>query len=217
MGLLMDARHDRRTILGGCGLKIAAMLVTLGVIGAPAGADAQQFGLNMGESVAQIKAKGVVLEKISPGNWRTSYLPYGNKAFDDYGLKISPKYGLCNIEAWIPEIPDSSYGDNTKSKFLSLKQALVQRYGLPTSEFDFLKADAIWKAPNEWVWSLFKDERVLLVYWARENAPTKKLVKYILLSAQGASPEIARISVSYEFENIQTCLDDIKKFDASNL
>jgi hypothetical protein len=98
-----------------------------------------------------------------------------------------------------------------------LKQALTQRYGTPSRDFDFLRAGAIWKGPNEWMWSLFKKERVLSVYWGSENTPVKKPVQYIALKATGSSPETAMIVASYEFENMKACSDDIENLDASNL
>lgn len=217
MELLSEANHDRHTTFEKYVLKIVAALVIGGVFGSHAKVDAQQFGLNMGESTAQITAKGVVLKKVSEGVWRTSYLPYGNKAFDDYWLTISPKQGLCKITAWISKIQDSSYGDNTKSKFLSLKQALTQRYGTPSNDFDFLRAGAIWKEPNEWMWSISKKERTLASFWGSETNPAKNPVKYIALQAKGVSPEVALISVGYELTNASKCMDEIKNLDASNL
>jgi hypothetical protein len=171
----------------------------------------------MGETAAQIKAKGVALKKVSEGVWSTSYLPYGNKAFDDYRLVISPKLGLCKITAWISEIQDSSYGDNTKSKFLSLKQALTQRYGTPANDYDFLREGAIWRGSNEWMWSIFKKERTLSSFWGSETTPAKNSVQYIHLAAVGISPDVSMINVSYEFANGSKCIDEIRNLGASNL
>jgi hypothetical protein len=118
---------------------------------------AQQFGLNMGQTATQIKSSGIKLEKTSVDSaWRTSYLPYGNKMFDDYTLFIGTKSGLCKIIAWITRTEDSQYGTTTRNKYTSLQDALNKRYG-EGKGYDFLRSGAIWKGDHEWMWSMYKN------------------------------------------------------------
>lgn len=176
-------------------------------------ATAEQFGLRMGESASQIKAKGIPLKKEQGLVWSTPKVPNGNRTFDDYRLLISPKSGLCKIMAWTPRIEDSKYGDKTKDTFESLKTALTNKYGTPSNEFDFLRSGATWRENGEFMWSLYKKERYLSAYWK----PGKGDISSIALEVSGISPEIALISVSYEFANNDKCYDEMKRVDSSNL
>lgn len=177
----------------------------------------QQFGLRMGQSASQIRSAGVKLVKVQEGRWKASYLPYGNRMFDDYRLVISPKSGLCKITAWISEIEDTSYGDRTREKYLTVLEALTKRYGYGR-RYDFLRTGAIWKNHNEWMWSLFKEERYLSAFWGSEEGGLgKENLKAIKLEAHGTSPSTSMISVSYEFKNFGECSSELKELDSSNL
>jgi len=129
---------------------------------------AQQFGLNMGESEAQIRARGVILKPVAKYTFSAARLPSGNSQFDDYGLLITPKSGLCKITAWISEIHDSPYGDSTKDKYNSLYGALVEKYGIAES-FDYLRSGTIWRDSRDWMMSLYQDERRLAAFWVSSN------------------------------------------------
>jgi len=180
----------------------------------PFKAQAQQFGLKPGESVAAIRAKGISLTKENQNLWRTKYLPYGNKSFDDYWLLITPKTGLCKIIAWMPSIQDSKYGDATKSKYEALKEALTKKYGAASNNYDFLRSGALWKEHQEWMRSLFHKERILASFW---NDINKNGVQNIALKASGSSPNSSLINISYEFTNVDQCLSENKAIDSSNL
>jgi len=177
---------------------------------------AQQFGLQMGETVQQVRSKGIVLEKARTG-WKTRYLPYGNTMFDDYRLLFGPNTGLCRINAWISEVSDSGYGDKTKQKYDSLKEALNKRYGYG-SEIEHLREGALWKENHEWMWSLFKDERWHSTYWGVKGIKiNQKNLKAIKLEAKASSPSSGMIAVNYEFNNITKCLEELNAVQDSNL
>ena len=178
---------------------------------------AQQFGLNMGQTATQIKSSGIKLEKISVDSaWRTSYLPYGNKMFDDYMLTIGTKSGLCRITAWISGIEDSQYGTTTRDKYTSLQDALNKRYG-EGKEFDFLRSGAIWKDNHEWMRSMYKNERVLVTYWMEPNKARNNNLKSLKLEVSGTSPETSMINVTYEFNNIGACITERTETQNNNL
>ena len=178
---------------------------------------AQQFGLTMGETVTQIRARGVSLKPQSGSTFSTSSLPSGNKLFDDYRLLIAPKSGLCKIVAWISEIVDTPYGDSTKNKYSALYSALTAKYGNSKS-FDFLRADSIWTGSREWMMSLYKEERILSAFWdAEEGSRLPKNIQSISLVAHGSSSSTAMISVSYEFNNLDSCRAEKDAIDRQNL
>ena len=178
---------------------------------------AQQFGLNMGQTATQIKSSGVKLEKTSVDSvWRTSYLPYGNKMFDEYSFLIGTKSGLCKIIAWISRIDDSKYGTTTRDKYTSLQDALNKRYG-EGKGYDFLQAGSIWKDNHEWMWSIYKKERVLVTYWTEPNKAEKSNLKSLKLEVTGTSPETSMINVTYEFNNFRACSAELIETQNNNL
>ena len=185
----------------------------------PVTAFAQQFGLNMGETPQQTRAKGIKLLKDAEnvGWWDTQYLPYGNSSFRSYSLLFGAKTGLCKIIAVNTTIEDSGYGSLTREKYESYKQTLNQRYG-EGKAYEFLRSGAIWSGSNEWMWSLFKKERSHVAFWGTDGqAINRKNIKSIKLEAIGLSPELSTIFVTYEYNNISECLDERKQVNNSNL
>ena len=72
---------------------------------------ADQFGLEMGESIKSIKRKGVFLQKMElPEQYYSKRLPEGNPDFEGYILEITPKAGLCKIVGMKKSFPSNSSG-----------------------------------------------------------------------------------------------------------
>jgi hypothetical protein len=184
---------------------------------APLQSHSQQFGLNMGESSSQVKARGVILKPVSRYVFSASSLPSGNSLFDDYRLTIAPKSGLCKITAWISQIADSPYGDSTRAKYDSLYRALSAKYGSSKS-FDFLRAGSIWNDSREWMMSLYQKERTLAAFWdADEGSRLPRNLKAISIQAYASSSSTSMISVSYEFNNVNSCFSEKDALDQQNL
>jgi hypothetical protein len=196
--------------------KIVASLLIMPLM-ASIPASAQQFGLKMGQTVSQIKTSGIKLTKENGSTWSATYLPYGNKMFDDYRMLVMPRSGLCRINAYISQVPDTKYGDRTKDKYESIKDSLDEKYG-PGKEFNYLRSGAIWKDSDEWMWSMYKGERVLTSYWdATDNKLGKRNLKSIQLKVVGLTADVTMISVGYEFSNIDSCVSEAKASNGSNL
>ena len=198
--------------------RVAGLFAVL-MLGLPITAFAQQFGLNMGETPQQVRAKGVKLIKDGEniGWWDANYLPYGNSSFDSYSLLFGAKTGLCKIFATTPAIMDSGYGNLTIAKYESYKRTLNQRYGEGRA-YEFLKSGAIWSGSNEWMWSLSKKERSHVVYWGTDGqAINRKNIKTIKLEALGLTQDASMIMVTYEFNNISECLNERNEVNGSNL
>ena len=183
----------------------------------PLPSHSQQFGLNMGESTSQVKARGVILKPVSRYVFSATSLPSGNTLFDDYRLMIAPKSGLCKIDAWISEITDSPYGDSTRAKYDSLYRALSAKYGNSKS-FDFLRTGSIWSNSREWMMSLYQKERRLAAFWdAEEGSRLPANLKAISIQAYASSSSTSMISVSYEFNNVKSCFSEKDAVEQQNL
>lgn len=197
---------------------IYASVILAAAIISPLPSASQVFGLNMGESVIKVQAKGVNLKPEGNYVFSTPRLPKGNSLFDDYRMTIPPKSGLCKITAWISEIDDSPYGDSTKSKYNSLLGALSAKYGEPTNSFDFLRAGAIWTGSREWMMSLLQNERNLAAFWTiKDGAKLTGNLQSISLTATGVTGSVSMISVSYEFKNLDACFEEKQSIIQQNL
>jgi hypothetical protein len=195
---------------------ISAAAVAI-LLSCPFAANAQQFGLQMGETVRQIKSRGIALKHFKDGWWETRYLPYGNKAFESYTLLFGKSAGLCKMFASTSIIEDSGYGDTTKRKYDGLKEALTQRYGAGT-ETEYLRAGAIWKESHEWMRSLSQNERNHSVIWATPNdAGARKNLAAIELKVVGLSPSESMVFLTYEFNNFEACQKDVNTVRDANL
>ena len=184
---------------------------------APLPSHSQQFGLNMGDSVSQVRARGVILKPVSKYAFSATQLPAGNSLFDDYRLIIAPKSGLCKIIAWISEINDSPYGDSTRARYDSLYRALSAKYGNSKS-FDFLRAGSIWNNSREWMMSLYQNERTLAAFWdAEEGSKLPVNLQGITIKVAASSSSTSMISVSYEFNNAKSCFSERNALYQQNL
>ena len=171
----------------------------------------------MGDSVPQVRARGVILKPVSKYLFSATHLPTGNSLFDDYRLIITPKSGLCKITAWISEINDSPYGDSTRARYDSLYGALSAKYGNSKS-FDFLRAGSIWNNSREWMMSLYQNERTLAAFWdAEEGSKLPGNLQGIRIKVAASSSSTSMISVSYEFKNAKSCFSERNALDQQNL
>ena len=179
-------------------------------------ANAGQFGLEKGESIAAIRAK-TKLTQVKPYVYSAAKLPNGHPAFDDYRLLITPVHGLCKIQAWTPAIETNAYGEAVETKFSNLYSALESKYG-SNKKFDFLQAGSIWNEPRDWMMGLAKEERTLAAFWDREEKSDLPEDLYsIKLEANGISSSAALIQLTYEFTNSSDCIAWLKNQENSSL
>lgn len=184
---------------------------------APLQSHSQQFGLNMGESTSQVKARGVILKPRSRYVFSASSLPSGISLFDDYRLIITPKSGLCKIIAWISRITDSPNGVSTRAKYDSLYRALSAKYGNSKS-FDYLMPSSTLNDSSEWMKSLLQKERTLAAFWDEdEGSRLPSNLQAISIRAYASSSSTSMIAVSYEFTNVKSCFSERDTLDMQNL
>lgn len=95
-------------------------------------------------------------------------------------------------------IETNSYGDDLKSKFLALQEALTAKFGKPDDTSDFLQAGSIWNERRDWMMGLRKKERILASFWKFDNGAS------LMLEANALSGEKGYVTVSFEFPNFDT-------------
>lgn len=169
------------------------------------------FGFDFGMSkqdIIKLVGKGAVIEDKNEV-LTLSTAPKPHSAFELYICVISPQKGLLKVIAIGKDIETSSSGSEIKSSFSDLRNALVETYGYPTKDFDFLDAGSIWSEYQDWMMGLLKHERTLASYW-KLTVQTDKHITVIALEAKATSQDKGYITLGYEFEGFEQYSDELK-------
>jgi hypothetical protein len=169
-------------------------------------ANAGPFGLEMGMSIERIRQLGV-FESI-PGSrhiYSSEKMVGGHPDAYLYTVIVSPVHGLCKVGVNMKEFQTSAYGEDIQSNYASFKSSLMEKYGKPSGDFDFLKQGAVWKQPQNWTRALQTGERVLGATWSAKKAKLPDSLSTILLEAAAESRTRGAIRIGYEFENWDVC------------
>ena len=163
-------------------------------------ARAQAFGVEPGASVSQYRGK----PESAPGFYMIT-VPQPNSEFEGYEAIATPQTGICAIQALGVTHRNDNYGTSTKAAFAGLRSALNRKYGR-SKDFDFLKSGAVWDGPGEWVWSIYKEERVLDSFWTAENGSSLPAgIDSIWLGTKAVDSSGPYLKLKYEFANYIKC------------
>ena len=196
-----------------------AIALILGTVFSPA-AFAQHLGLNKGDSLEVVRRKTSGLKPITgeTGLYSATSLPLNPPGNDnDYRLQIGKKTGLCQIRVYWSIRNDSRYGDRVKAKFKELETALDKKYSTG-NKYKFLRAGALWDEKEDFMMSLLKDERYHSSYWNdNDGHKIPANTQTISLDVNGTSRSSSLIELTYEFNNIDQCINESNEADNSML
>lgn len=152
------------------------------------------FGLHVGMSLAQVTTAvgGEKNIKEVKNQWYGLTVPVETD-FTDIFATISPETGLCKIAAMVT-FPANQSGDQVRLKFSGVRNLLVAKYGEPNKEYDFLHVGALYHDENEFMWSLYKEERTLAMDWVLKGGDS------IMLEAKALDQRTGLIVLSYEYQ-----------------
>ncbi|MBB6562178.1 hypothetical protein HNP48_004887 [Acidovorax soli] len=176
------------------------------------------MGVKMGLSVDELRQAIKLEDTEQPRVFLSDTAPSPHDAFEVYTYIATPDAGLCKMSAIGKTIKTSVYGNELRNGYASLKAALTEKYGKPTSDFDRLRQGSIWDEPRDWMMALFKKERTLTAFWDAEpdkkggrkiTLPNELSIIRIFATAEGT--EAGYITVSYAFTNEEACIAEIKK------
>jgi hypothetical protein len=176
--------------------RLALALVLLASAGA---AQAQAFGVSMGEPVSRYLGK-----PTGNGNQYEIKVPQPNDEFEFYLVNATPQAGICSVTGIGRDHKDKS-GRTLRASFARLTTTLNERYG-SNKTFDFIKPDATNTGANDYHASLYKDEREVATFWDREEKsrmPADLLA--IMLAQESVNPQLGYITLKYEFTNLKQC------------
>ena len=186
--------------------KFLFLLLLFGLI-SPSLAD--QFGLEMGESIKSIKRKGVFLQKMElPEQYYSKTLPDGNPDFEGYILEITPKAGLCKIVGVKKPFPSNSSGVQIISMFKLFEQELSKKYG-KSKIYNEIIPDSKYTSQKDFVKSLMVQDRVLSAYWVKENNQLNNDMDNIMLRAVAPKEDLASLVFAYSFNNWNDCQQEL--------
>ena len=186
--------------------KFLFILLLFGLI-SPSIAD--QFGLEMGESIKSVRRKGVFLQKMElPEQYYAKRLPEGNPDFEGYILEITPKAGLCKIVGIKKPFPSNSSGVQIISMFNLFEKELSKKYG-DSKIYNAILPDSKYLAPKDFIKSLNVQDRVLSASWVKENNQLGKDMDNIMLRAVAPDVKTASLFFIYSFNNWNECQQEL--------
>lgn len=181
-------------------------------------ASAGPFGLDKSMSLPELEKQGRFVEEKEQYWFKARRLSNGNDNFEEYSVLVVPGYGLCKIIAVGTDINSSSYGDELRSRFKDLSDALNAKYGAPSSTYDFLRSGSIWDEGRDFMMGLAKKERTLTHFWqSAKGVALKDNLSAISLAANALSSSKGYLVLTYEFDNIDSCMSARKSKANSNL
>lgn len=169
------------------------------------------LGVTAGLTATELTAAGIKLEPgKTPGIFFSDDAPSPNQSFLLYSYLIGEDSGLCRISAITKPIEANAAGDQIKSSFSNLEEALESKYGKP-KKYQFVKHNALFKEDRHWMMALKDEERIHTSYWGSEKVKLPDPLNTISLQASANSAYEGHIKLTYEFLNIDKCLEESKK------
>lgn len=182
--------------------------ILAGVLGlSVASAQTAPFGLNLGMKVDDLRLLGAKPIDNAPGRWDLLTPPTPNSNFSGYLLTATPKQGLCRIAALGVTLKNDASGEQARSKYNDLVGIITQKYGKPTSEYDYLDPKSIWNGRSDFAMAINKDERTLESYWLNISNPS---IKNIMVAVRSLSSTDTYVNVIYELNNFTDCSAELK-------
>lgn len=193
-------------------------IIVAAVFFAAFGAIAGPLGLNKGMTLEELKKQGAFVSGNQQFVYTAKTIASGHPDFESYTVILTPEQGLCKIQAVSKDIDTSSFGNELQGKYRELVGALSKKYGAPGKDYDFLRAGSIWKEPQYWMMGLLKKERNLDAFWSKpENNDLPDFLGTVSLSAYALSGSKGAIKLSYDFDNIDACMETFKSKKNSSL
>jgi hypothetical protein len=200
-------------------MKRVVFVLALLTIALPSVCFAGPFGFDYGmtkDQVIKIVGKDAVI-KDQGFVLRVLKAPEADNKFEAYTLLISPEKGLLKIIAAGQTIDSSAYGVEIQVGFKTLRDAVIERYGAPTKDYNFVQPDSQLQSPSDWTAALQKKQRVLASTW--DLTAQKHLsqgikdehVNAIILETMALKDNQAWIQLTYEFEGFEEFYKTVNK------
>jgi hypothetical protein len=150
--------------------------------------------------------------------YKAERVPLPHSDFESYILHVTPRQGLCKINAVGEDVDTSVYGVELRRAFDEIVAALNAKYG-EGDRLDKLAPQSIWNEANEWMMALKKKERILMAIWPKDSggAALPDNVKTIGLEALALSTDKGYLRLVYEFANLEKCIAEVNAVNNAGL
>jgi hypothetical protein len=179
-------------------LPIGALLLVASVSAALAG----PFGLEMGTQVSK-----EVMER-DESKFTFTTVPNPHPLFEVYTGWQNAEFGLCRVLAVSEEFDNDRYGSKVRDAFDRVQSALTEKYG-SGRKIEFLKPDALWDEPNDWVMSLKQSERTHASVW-EDVVIENESYDLIQLWVSGISSSNSVLIIEYRMKDFSPCGENIE-------
>lgn len=180
----------------------------------PAVSHAGAFGIDMGMPLSKLKVLETV-ETHGQVSIVTVTAPTPNGEFSDYMVIASPSTGVCKVSALGVIHKADNDGTITKAAYAQLKSALTSKYGA-SKDADYLKDGSPWTGRDDWSSSIYQKDRVLSAFWDNAKTLPRDLAN-ITLNVKADGPSNPYVTLTYEFSNFPSCLQQMNAKDGEGL
>jgi len=171
------------------------------------------FGLEMGWKLSDLDAAGIQYEETSRSGDIIKYKVNPAKphsSFTTYVVGIDKIEGIYDITAITDVINDSDLGTKTKELYAKIRDQLALSYG-KQEEFDFLQYGSIWKDVDDWMFGLYKGDRILMSYWQLKRSD----LDVVVFEAVGISSTSSLLRLGYQSPKAGEVIDRMHAKEAS--
>lgn len=176
------------------------------------------LGFSRGMSIEDIKKLGVFQPDTDPYWYAANSINKGHDNFEKYLVLVTPAHGLCKVIGIGRDIDTNSFGDQLKSRYKELTSSLIQKYGRPSKEFDFLRRGSIWNDDHDFMMGLTKKDRTLSSFWfVSDGVNLPDNLTSISIKSGAISSSKGFLNITYEFDNVDRCLEAVKSRSNQNL
>ena len=192
-------------------LMVAALVLSLSH-----NAEAQPFGLEMGTPIEalDVREEGSSRQR---GFFNLETVPKPHSKFVTYSALANEQLGVCEVIGWGTVHEDDASGTQVQSDFNSVKAQLVLKYG-PVDTLSMLFPNAKWGEDNEWVKSIYENERLHSARWRTDDG--LRLIDNITsisLRVSAFALNEAKLSLSYTFSNSENCYKGLGSTNSSDM
>ena len=169
------------------------------------------FGFEKGMATSELDMEASQPIARKAFEYRFEKAPNSTPLVDYYLVTIPPKSGLCKVEAF-RKVPTNVHGSQLVEQYRAMKERLSKRYGQAEEE-EYLLPGSTWSEPQDFTHALMFGERLHRAFWRETSQAKLKELSEIsvrLTSKMGVLNPVGFLVVSYQFDNIEECKQEIE-------
>jgi hypothetical protein len=168
------------------------------------------MGFERGMTFDQLKAIDPAIEKIEDNRYIMTTAPQPSSRFKMYIVTIHPEHGLLRLLCLGVDVTTSKFGDQIRSAYNGIKEKLIESYGAPTFQAEFLKAGSLWDDPQYFMMGLIEKDRYHYSNWGEESKPVNAEIDTVYLEIMAFSQTSAIVRLEYDFTGAETLIAAMK-------